>query len=79
MKLRTRTAIFSQSGETIPPGAVVDVPAEVASDWISRGLADEVSPAPEVVATPAEPKPPPAAAVRSHHAKPAPKDKKGRR
>jgi hypothetical protein len=83
MKVRTRTAIFQQTGDTIPACVVIDVPEDVAADWLTRGIAEPAVAAPEVKpeAAPGPPAPPVPEApkpARSHHAaKPAhPKGKR---
>jgi len=60
MKVILKTNMLWPPGSTTPAGEIVVLSEEMADDWIERGLAEPVTPAPEPVH--ARPAPEPAKA-----------------
>jgi len=47
MKVKLKTNMLWPPGNTTPAGEIVVLSEEMADDWIKRGLAEPVTPAPE--------------------------------
>ncbi len=57
MKVTLKSAVILPSTEIAPAGVTLEVSEEVASNWIGRGLAEEViAPAPPLPPPPQQPK-----------------------